>query len=109
MALMSGLTGSEAEANWRRRWPDGLRSIVLNAVSLIEDELLEYLHQENRTDELDDRLDQRVKFEVRQDVVYEVCFTPCSKKRRKTLMAYFSNFRSFGCLYVNYILMRWFG
>lgn len=78
MALMSGLTGSEAEVNWRQRWPDGLRSIVLNAVSSIEDELLEYLHQENRTDELDDRLDQRIKFEVSQDVSYELYFTPCS-------------------------------
>ncbi|KAH7036493.1 hypothetical protein BKA57DRAFT_173902 [Linnemannia elongata] len=68
MALMSGLTGSEAEVNWRQRWPDGLRSIVLNAVSSIEDELLEYLHQENRTDELDDRLGQRIKFELRLSI-----------------------------------------
>ncbi|KAF8934266.1 Histone transcription regulator 3 [Haplosporangium gracile] len=65
MALMSGFTGSEYEANWRRRWPEGLRSVVLNAVSLIEDELLEYLHQEYRVDELDNRLDQRVKLELR--------------------------------------------
>lgn len=68
MALMSGLAGSESEANWRRRWPEGLRSIALNAVSLVEGELLEYLHQENRADEADNRLHQRVKFEVWQDV-----------------------------------------
>ncbi len=64
MVLMSGLAGSESEANWRRRWPEGLRSIALNATSSIEDELLEYLHQEIRTDEVVNQLHQRVKFEV---------------------------------------------
>ena len=108
MALMSGLTGSEAEANWRRRWPEGLRSIVLDAVSLIEDELLEYLHQEIRTDEIDDRLDQRVKFEVRRDVAYEVYFTLCIRQG-ENIMTNYSILRSFGCQYANYILTRWFG
>ncbi|KAF9148394.1 Histone transcription regulator 3 [Linnemannia schmuckeri] len=86
MALMSGLTGSESEANWRRRWPEGLRSIVLNAVSLIEDELLEYLHQENRVDELDNRLDQRVKFELR----LAICELYLDEVVRVTLQPYVS-------------------
>jgi len=70
MTLMSGLTGSEAELNWRRRWPAGLRTIALDAVTLIEDELLEYLHHEHRANEPDNRFDQRIKFEVLQDLKY---------------------------------------
>ncbi|KAF9086112.1 Histone transcription regulator 3 [Mortierella sp. AD031] len=64
MALMSGIAESEAESNWRRRWPAGLRSVAIGIVSAIEDELLEYLHQETRTDEPDYRLEQRVKLEM---------------------------------------------
>ncbi|KAF9132440.1 Histone transcription regulator 3, partial [Mortierella sp. 14UC] len=86
MTLMSGLTGLEAETNWRRRWPEGLRSVAINAISLIEDELLEYLHQENRTDELDNRLDQRVKFELR----LSICELYLDEMVRVTLLPFVS-------------------
>ncbi|KAG0270993.1 Histone transcription regulator 3 [Linnemannia exigua] len=86
MALMSGLTGLEGETNWRRRWPEGLRSIAINALSLIEDELLEYLHQESRTDELDNRIDQRVKFELR----LSICELYLDEMVRVTLLPFVS-------------------
>ncbi|KAF9193564.1 Histone transcription regulator 3 [Haplosporangium sp. Z 11] len=64
LLLISGLTKPEDVSNWQRSWPKGLRPIVSDIVTMIGDQILEYLHQESRLDESIYELQERIKLEL---------------------------------------------
>lgn len=64
LVVLAGLTTLDSEPNWQKRWPPGLRTVVSTIVSMIEDQLLEYLNQETLPDILDNELERRIKIEL---------------------------------------------
>ncbi|KAF9435048.1 Histone transcription regulator 3 [Entomortierella beljakovae] len=50
VVMFRGAT-SASGSNWQKRWPEGLRSVVSSMVSMIEDQLLDYLRYESWIDE----------------------------------------------------------
>ncbi|KAF9962962.1 Histone transcription regulator 3 [Modicella reniformis] len=68
LVVLAGLTSLDSEPNWQKRWPSGLRTVVITIISIIEDHLHEYLNQETQLDALDNELEQRIKLELQLSI-----------------------------------------
>ncbi|KAI1317479.1 Histone transcription regulator 3 [Mortierella claussenii] len=68
LTVLSGLTSIDAESNWQKRWPCGLRAVLSSAVCAIEDQLLEYLNLESKSDEASNELEQRISLELKLSI-----------------------------------------
>ncbi|KAG0031770.1 Histone transcription regulator 3 [Podila clonocystis] len=65
MAVMSGLPEApEQRSFWQKKWPEELRPIVGSIVAVVEEHLVDYLHEEYTTDDQTDATAQRIKMEA---------------------------------------------
>ncbi|KAF8940863.1 Histone transcription regulator 3 [Dissophora ornata] len=64
MVVMSGLTNLDSESNWQKRWPSGLQPILSSIIFMIEEQLLEYFHQESQPDDMSNEIEQRIQLEL---------------------------------------------
>lgn len=62
--LMSGAPVEVSKLNWKLRWPSGVRPLASEIVTLLEDQLLEFLHNEDEEEAATFSEDQMSRLEV---------------------------------------------
>ncbi|KAG0202379.1 Histone transcription regulator 3 [Mortierella sp. GBA30] len=68
MVVMTSSITTENGSSWQQKWLPGLRTVLNDIVTVIGDQLLEYLNQECRADGFTDVSEPRVKLELQLSI-----------------------------------------
>ncbi|GJJ73149.1 calcineurin-binding protein cabin-1 [Entomortierella parvispora] len=114
LMLMSGTPLEESKLSWKLRWPSGVRPVVSEIVTLLEDRLLEFLHKEGEEEAATFSEDQMSRLELYlsigelylDEMVYTVLrpFTFVSRRSRGAKKMDAEGFAKLECLFQRWLV-----